>query len=411
MLVWQQPASQGSGAIVSYSIYGRHGGESGEFRELTCLSTDEMEAGSWTHILTKAELGTAAGWWEFGISAGNQSSMSGPISLPSFPISVPAVGSEQGAVVESRRGTSTSSRRGASTSSPAPGSSPASAPSQELGLVSGAVQTLLKLFSGGRRQRVNGAGFAGVPLPEHETSKFTCVAEHEGSCRLDLGGDDTTQVFERMLEAAATSPSFPLVARGGGIYEWPVDGTYFQHGSERIEMDMPWLVDRYNQWMRTDALSADLKCLQLLKCFVMRTSTSRRGQLTLEVDPAFVLNDPVPEGTDSIANPTPGGPDGAPAASSGAPPRRLSDKRDAAAALGSAVAAAAARWALAAKQAAKAAEEEHSAYEVALRAFEILQMTVRAGIRRWPCTALSSHYTTDRMCPRPLLPPLQTAAV
>lgn len=183
----------------------------------------------------------------------------------------------------------------------------------EPSLIGRAAATLAKLFASGRRP--SGApqlrpGTPSQPLGGEsdgsttEFSLFTCAAEHEGTCTLGPLDVEPSRYLEGLLARAAASDRFPLRARtlssrtassrgfgsggdtgsgGGGsgaataTYEWPVAGTWFGHGTERLQMAMDPMVDRYNTWaapLGIEALPDSIRRYELVPSFALKVAHS-----------------------------------------------------------------------------------------------------------------------------------------
>ena len=248
-LSWEPPLSSGSNPIVTYTVFGRRGGESGSVEVVACIAVGADEPAGSPSAMVAPKPG---GWWEFSVCATNVVA-DGPHSPPSLPLLVlPArTCAEQGGAAAARAAAAAEAEVASMPVSPV-GPSLAGLPSSPVldlsGVLGTAFTTLGKLFAGSggsggsRRNSFIGPGFLGLPEPSApERATFVIASEHEAACR--LGGSspvplEPSVLLDALLEAAADSSSFPLRARTRHLFEWPVRGQRFKHGQHDVEMTL-----------------------------------------------------------------------------------------------------------------------------------------------------------------------------
>ena len=335
-LTWAPPLSSGGDPVRCYTVWGRTGGEQGEYVVLRAHIPVAECGGVESPCITVAYavLPNPSGWWEFGVQAVN-SSAQGPRSPPSLPLMVtlPA-GSpvkEAPPPTDDTRTRWNSAPAATSSTLPVapslgpltPGSPAAANPALDLlgGVVGTAVATIAKLFSmGAKEARQRSDGFGATPVPQRRasfgaqpsgdgggprTNVFTVSSEHEGSCRLDAslspGGRTPLQpqkMLEALLDAAAASERFPLrQTSSNNLYEWPVRGQWFKHGNHRVEMSLASLCQLLqNSLQRSEGPTAEsglperLRHLDLVPNIMLHVTHGAKGaKLVLDADPTPCL--------------------------------------------------------------------------------------------------------------------------
>ena len=185
-LTWSPPLSSGGDPVRCYTVWGRTGGEQGEYVVLRAHIPVAECGGVESPCITVAYavLPNPSGWWEFGVQAVN-SSAQGPRSPPSLPLMVtlPA-GSpvkEAPPPTDDTRTRWNSAPAATSSTLPVapslgpltPGSPAAANPALDLlgGVVGTAVATIAKLFSmGAKEARQRSDGFGATPVPQRRAS-------------------------------------------------------------------------------------------------------------------------------------------------------------------------------------------------------------------------------------------------